>query len=135
MKKYRKAQSFLEELRRIPNVSLACENSGISRNTVYRWCNEDSEFKARMEEALECGVESVSDLAESKMIGQINSGNMRAIQYWLDNHKKEYMRPRPKNFWEMMYPPPQISGVEIRVIDVDEVRAERAKMRQEVQEQ
>ena len=100
MKKSKKAGEFLEQLRKIPNVSLACEKTGLSRNTVYRWCKEDTEFKELLDNALKTGVESVSDLAESKLIGHINNGNLRAIQYWLDNNKQNYARPRPKSFWE-----------------------------------
>lgn len=84
----------------IPNISLACEKVGLSRNTIYRWCKEDPAFKDRLDEAIETGTESVNDLAESKLISQINASNMQAIKYWLDNNKKTYMRPRPKDFWE-----------------------------------
>lgn len=100
MKRNRKEVQFLEQLQTIPNISLACEKVGLSRNTIYRWCKEDPAFKDRLDEAIETGTESVNDLAESKLISQINASNMQAIRYWLDNNKKTYMRPRPKDFWE-----------------------------------
>jgi predicted DNA-binding transcriptional regulator AlpA len=100
MKRNRKEQQFLEQLQTIPNISLACEKVGLSRNTIYRWCKEDPSFKDRLDEAIETGTESVNDLAESKLISQINASNMQAIRYWLDNNKKTYTRPRPKDFWE-----------------------------------
>ena len=96
MKKHRKEVPFLKQLEKVPNVSLACEIVGIARNTVYRWRSEDPAFAARMDTALVAGTESVNDLAESKLISHINNGNMRAIQYWLDNNKKNYIKPRPK---------------------------------------
>ncbi|MCA9359474.1 hypothetical protein KC850_00355 [Candidatus Kaiserbacteria bacterium] len=96
MKKKYRENKFLEQLERVPNVSLACEKVGLARNTIYRWRGEDSAFAARMDTALMAGTESVNDLAESKLISHINNGSMRAIQYWLDNHKKEYIKPRPK---------------------------------------
>jgi hypothetical protein len=102
MKRFRHENAFLEQIKTIPNISLACEKVGLARNTIYRWCHEDPDFKNRLDEALGNGVESVNDLAESKLITQINSGNMQAIKYWLDNNKKNYMRPRPKNFWESL---------------------------------
>jgi len=102
MKRFRHENAFLEQIKTIPNISLACEKIGLSRNTIYRWCKEDPDFKNRLDEALGNGTESVNDLAESKLITQINSGNMQAIKYWLDNNKKNYMRPRPKNFWESL---------------------------------
>lgn len=96
MKKHYKENKLIEQLERVPNVSLACEKVGIARNTVYRWCKEDPDFKARMDKALSAGTNSVNDLAESKLISHINKGNMRAIKYWLDNNKKSYIKPRPK---------------------------------------
>jgi hypothetical protein len=96
MKKHYKENKFLEQLERVPNVSLACEKVGIARNTVYRWRGEDPDFKARMDTALVAGTDSMNDLAESKLITHVNNGNMRAIQYWLDNNKKNYIKPRPK---------------------------------------
>ena len=111
MKKHYKENQFLEQLERVPNVSLACEKVGIARNTVYRWCSEDSSFKARMNEALASGTESVNDLAESKLISHINNGNMRAIQYWLDNNKKKYIKPRDKDMWKQPFVP--VTKIEI----------------------
>jgi hypothetical protein len=131
MKKYRKEQALLEQLKTIPNVSLACEKVGLSRNTVYRWCREDPEFKARLDEALESGVESVNDLAESKLIANINSGSMRAIQYWLDNNKKAYIRPRPKNFWDIVDGPGHIAEIVISPVDPERARKDQAKKRKE----
>lgn len=96
MKKHRKEPLFLEQLERVPNVSLACEKVGIARNTIYRWRSEDLDFTARMNKALEAGTDSINDLAESKLVSHINNGNIRAIQYWLDNNKKNYIKPRPK---------------------------------------
>ena len=116
MKKKYKEDKFLEQLERVPNVSLACEKVGLSRNTVYRWCIEDADFKARMDTALESGVQSISDLAESKLISHINNGNLRAIQYWLDNNKKVYIKPRIKIYNEDPFVP--ISYIEITPVDL-----------------
>jgi hypothetical protein len=113
MKKYRKEKPFLEQLKNIPNISLACEKVGLSRNTVYRWCTEDSEFKKRIDEAMSDGVDSINDLAESKLISSINNGNMRAIEYWLTNNKKAYIKPRPRDYWEMYKEPNPVFKVEI----------------------
>lgn len=117
MKRHRKEKAFLEQLEAIPNVSLACEKIGLSRNTVYRWCNEDPKFKESFDAAITKGTESVNDLAESKLIGHINQGNMQAIRYWLDNNKKTYIRPRPKNFWEIANDEGPITHITISRVD------------------
>lgn len=95
-KKSRKAKAFLEEISRIPNISIACEKIGLARNTVYRWCKEDPKFQESVDIALASGNDFVTDIAESKLISLITSEvvNLRVIRYWLDNHKKEYIRPR-----------------------------------------
>jgi hypothetical protein len=104
MKKSNLSPKFLEELRLVPIVSLACEKTGISRNSVYRWRKEDPEFTREMDEVLAIGVDSVNDLAESKLINNIQKGEMQAIKYWLDNNKKNYARPRPPMFWDRYHP-------------------------------
>lgn len=111
-KKDKKVKVFLEQLNTVPNISVACEKVGIARNTIYRWCKEDKEFKESLNIALSCGVDSITDLAESKLVSHINNGNLRAIQYWLDNHKKEYMRPRPKDFWKEPFIPVETIVIE-----------------------
>lgn len=95
-KKSRKAKAFLEEISRIPNISIACEKIGLARNTIYRWCKEDPKFQESVDIALASGNDFVTDIAESKLISLITSEvvNLRVIRYWLDNHKKEYIRPR-----------------------------------------
>lgn len=106
-----KERQFIEQLEKIPNISLACEKVGLSRNTVYRWQNEDPDFKARIDGALASGTDSVCDLAESKLVGLINGSNLNAIKYWLDNHKKNYARPRPKDFFESLGNENQITQI------------------------
>ena len=101
----KKVKAFLEQLHTIPNISLACEKVGLTRNTIYRWCKDDPEFQENVDLALSRGEDSITDLAESKLITHINSGNLRAIKYWLDNRKKEYMRPRPKDYWKKPFVP------------------------------
>ena len=116
MKRNRKEIPFLEQLKTIPNISLACEKVGLSRNTIYRWCNEDPDFKDRLDVAIDSGTDSINDLAGSKLVGLINAGNLNAIKYWLDNNKKTYMRPRPKDFWETIRGDPQISKIIIETV-------------------
>ena len=127
MKKKYKEDKFLEQLERVPNVSLACEKVGLSRNTVYRWCGEDPDFKVRMDTALQSGVHSINDLAESKLISHINGGSFRAIQYWLDNHKKEYIKPRDKNMWQPFVPVTKIEIVGLEGYGVKDYEAKKAR--------
>ena len=51
-KKSRLQEAFFAELKKVPIVLVACEKSGISRNSVYRWKREDKKFSEVMDEAL-----------------------------------------------------------------------------------
>ncbi len=97
MKKYRKAKKFLKELCKVPNISVVCEKVGVARNTVYRWRNEDTTFRKEMDKALSLGEETVSDLAHSKLFLAMQREEPWAIRYWLDNHHKNYVKPRSKS--------------------------------------
>lgn len=103
MKKHKKTEQFLEQLRLIPNISVACEKVGISRNSIYKWRENDPIFRERMDRALRLGVESVNDLAESHLVQKIKSGDMRAITYWLGNKKKDYLKPKPPGYLKRMF--------------------------------
>ena len=117
MKRYKKEVAFLEEIQRVPNISSACQKVGLSRNTIYRWCSEDPKFKSRLDEAMTIGADSVSDLAESKLIGLINLSDFRAIAYWLDNNKKVYIKPRTKIYHEDPFVP--ITYIEVTPVDLN----------------
>lgn len=111
-------KELLEKLSEVPNISLACKAVGLSRNTVYRWAQEDESFKKRFEDALKMGVDSINDLAESGLISAIREKLPWAIKYWLSNHKTEYITPREKVLTHH-YRTKDINGgmFNIRVID------------------
>ncbi len=90
MKKLKKKDAFLEQLRKIPIVLVACEKSGLSRNTVYRWRKEDEKFKKEMEQALRDGEELVNDMSESQLLTMIKEKNWSAISFWLKHHHSAY---------------------------------------------
>ena len=94
----RKKERLLESLRKIPVVEAACRNAEVARANYYRWLNEDQNFAGCAEQALREVVDLVSDKAESNIISKINVGDIATSKYWLDNHKKEYKKPRaPQN--------------------------------------
>ena len=81
-------------LRELPNISFVCKRIPVAKATVYRWREKDPKFRAKMDEALTVGRDGVTDLAESQLIVRIRKGDMRAVQYWLDNNCKRYIKPR-----------------------------------------
>lgn len=127
MKKTRKAKQFLEELKTVPLVSLACEKVGLSRNTVYRWRKKDEEFASAMEEVLSRGTDSINDLSESKLINAIQMGEKWAIMFWLSNNKKNYAKPRPKDFWEKFSGSNKVDSITVQFMDMSGKRIDPKK--------
>lgn len=90
MKKPKYSKKFLEELRKVPIVQVACEKSGVSRNSVYRWKREDKEFTKQFDEAQADGVEFVNDMSESQLLQLIKEKNFSAVRFWLNKRHPAY---------------------------------------------
>ena len=90
MKKNKVKEHFLEQLRRVPIVQVACEKCGISRNSVYRWKNTDKEFFKAMEEAIAEGEALVNDMGESQLLSLIREKNWPAISFWLRHRNPKF---------------------------------------------
>jgi hypothetical protein len=90
MKKNKVKDAFLEQLRKVPIVQVACEKVGVSRNSVYRWNNEDEEFCKEMETALEEGESLVNDMSENQLLVLIKEKNWHAISFWLRKRNPKF---------------------------------------------
>ncbi|MGK2848697.1 MAG: phBC6A51 family helix-turn-helix protein [Minisyncoccota bacterium] len=95
MKTHATKKLFLENLKRVPIIQVACEKSGVSRATIYRWRDKDKKFKKSLEEALSEGEALVNDMGESQLITLIREKNFPAIRFWL-NHRHEKFKERVK---------------------------------------
>jgi hypothetical protein len=93
MKKNKVKDAFLEQLRKVPIVQVACEKVAVSRNSVYRWRNEDEDFRKAMEEALADGEALVNDMSENQLLSLIRDKNWSAISFWL-RHRNPKFRER-----------------------------------------
>lgn len=94
MKKYRYEKKFIAAMEKFSTISAACEKTGLSRQSVYRWMDEDEDFRKRVEDARQRGIQALCDLAEVRLAANVNSGSQRAIEYYLRTHRKEYYWPR-----------------------------------------
>jgi predicted DNA binding protein len=90
MKKNKFQDQFLDELRKVPIIQVACEKTGLSRNSVYRWRKKDKSFAKKMDEALAEGVELVNDMSESQLLTLIKDKNYPAISFWLRHRHTSY---------------------------------------------
>lgn len=89
-RKAREQALLLEQLRKVPIVSIACEKSGIGRATYYRWKKEDPEFSKAADDALAEGTYLVNDMAESQLLAAIRDNNLGAVMYWLKHRNPNY---------------------------------------------
>lgn len=90
MKKNKYQELFLFELEKVPIVQVACEKTGLSRNTVYRWRKEDSVFAKKMDESLSIGVALINDMSETQLLTLIKEKNWSAISFWLKHRNNNY---------------------------------------------
>jgi hypothetical protein len=85
----REKAALIEQLRKTPVIQIACEKTGVSRMTYYRW-REDEEFAKAADEALIDGKSLVNDLAESQLLSALREGEAWSVQYWLRHHHLDY---------------------------------------------
>ncbi len=83
-------QKFLEILAKNPIVQIACERSGVSKPTLYRWKQNDKKFSISVDQAIIEGESLITDMSESQLIGLIKDRNFPAIQLWLKSHHPKY---------------------------------------------
>lgn len=117
MKKAKIEETLFEELGKTPIVSAACNKLGISRQTYYRWFGYDKKFRKRAEGAIECGIESLNDLAESKLAGLLKQGDLKAIKFWLSHNKANYRHPTPHSVLEKIASINEISEIKINIVN------------------
>lgn len=82
---------LLEHLRTVPIVEIACKKGGISRATFYRWCSDDEDFKASVDNAKVDGVENINDMSEAQLISLIREKKYQAIALWLKHNHQRFM--------------------------------------------
>ncbi len=61
-------KSLLNTLKEMPIIEVAVKRVGISRDTYYRWRQDDQEFFQQSEDAILQGIEFINDMSESQLI-------------------------------------------------------------------
>lgn len=90
MKTINDKKHFLENLKKIPIIQVACERSTVSRASVYRWKNEDKKFAKAMEESIAEGEELINDMGEGQLISLIREKNFPALRFWLIHRNPKF---------------------------------------------
>ena len=76
---------FLEALKAMPVVRLACEHAGISRKTAYQWREQNDEFRSEWRDALEDGI----DMLEAQLHARARQTDTRAAMFLLRSLRRE----------------------------------------------
>jgi hypothetical protein len=66
-------------------ISMAAENAGVARSTVYEWMKNDPDFKAQVEDVNDIAL----DYVESKLFENIENNDTSCIQYYLSRKGKK----------------------------------------------
>lgn len=85
-----------EILEEKPFISYAASKVGVSRSTIYRWMEEEFAFKESAYESLDTGRKGLVDVAESKLMQLVNSGNLEAIKFLLRHNSGRYNLNNPE---------------------------------------
>jgi hypothetical protein len=67
------------------NVEDACIVAQCARRTYLNWLKNDAKFKERQQEILDGYI----DLVENALMKKVQTGDLKAIIYYLDNQGKE----------------------------------------------
>ncbi len=87
---------LLEELEKVPIIQVACEKTGISRNTFYKWKNSDKNLSEKIDASIEKGVEFMNDVGESQLLTMVKEKNYFAISFWLKHRHPKYRSDKIK---------------------------------------
>ncbi len=90
MKKNRVKEKFLESLKKVPIVQIGCEKVGVSRNSVYRWRNNDKEFSEEMDLAIAEGEAFINDISEGQLLNMIKEKSWPALAFWLRHRNPKF---------------------------------------------
>lgn len=82
--------AILDQLHKTPIIQVACERANVPRATFYRWRKKDKKFDKDVEEAINQGICTITDIAESQLLSAIKDRNLTAIIFWLKNHHQTY---------------------------------------------
>jgi ACT domain-containing protein len=87
---------FLEYFEKgMGEIKMACEKTGIVRNTFYKWRNEDPEFAKKL---ADIKIQALDD-AEGMLMRLVRAGNPRAITYFLD---RQHIKYKPHSVTEVV---------------------------------
>ena len=108
-----KKETLLEALENsLGIVSTACNRTGISRSSFYKWYHEDEEFRKKVDE-----IDNIKlDFVETKLFKNIENEKEKSIIFYLQHkgHKRGYVQKQNINLTSNEE---DIKKIEIEIIE------------------
>ena len=108
-----KKETLLEALENsLGIVSTACNRTGISRSSFYKWYHEDEEFRKKVDE-----IDNIKlDFVETKLFKNIENEKEKSIIFYLQHkgHKRGYVQRQNINLTSNEE---DIKKIEIEIIE------------------
>jgi anti-sigma28 factor (negative regulator of flagellin synthesis) len=100
----RQKELFLKYLEKTPVIVAVCQKTKVAKSNVYRWMQEDFEFKQKVEQIREEIIDGTLEMANFQLMKKVQEGYFPAVKYALDRNKKsaykqEYMIIGRNNFY------------------------------------
>ena len=92
----RDKELLLEEVRKMPVVSVACERAKIGRTTCHRWIKEDQAFAGAMDDAKRQGDQLMDDMGKSQLLSLVKDKKFEAVKYYLDKYHPEFLSEKAR---------------------------------------
>ncbi len=83
---------LIEQFKTIPIIQVACQKTGVSRATYYRWLEEDPSFREMATAAIAEGEAFLSDKSEAQIITLVGEKNFGAAKYYLEHNSEKYAK-------------------------------------------
>lgn len=81
-------------LKENPNLQRACKKAGIARSTLYRWMEDNTNFRDDVRDAQEIGQDTMNDYVEAKLMENIQNNTQRSIEFYLRHNNPKYASTR-----------------------------------------
>lgn len=107
-------KKYLEMLEESPFPTIVAKKLGINKSTIYRWKKKDYGFRDKVEEAIQKGRESMTEVVEGVTYTEAKKGNMQACRLILESNDKRYRKPRQIIPYDS--PDQKVDGMNITIV-------------------
>jgi hypothetical protein len=92
----REKEVLLEQLRKMPVISIACERANVGRTTFHRWIKEDAAFEEAVNDAMSEGDKVLDDVGKTQLVSLMKDKKWEAVKYFLEKHHPEFLSEKAR---------------------------------------